>query len=398
MRAIEVAQGIHWVGAIDWDLRDFHGYGTSRGTSYNAYLVVGSDKVALVDTVKGPFVGELLSRIATVVDPGKIDLIVVNHVEPDHNGGLPQVMQACPNARVVASSAGVKGVADYHGGLAIEKVGKDDEIDLGGLSLRFLPMPMVHWPDSMFTYCPERSVLMPNDAFGQHLASSDRFADELGHELALDAAEEYFANILMPLIPQVGKAVAKVVETGWPIETIAPSHGVIWRGADSVGAVLAAYGRWLEGPVSSSVTIVYSTMWDSTRALAHATADGVAESGATCRVFDLADSSIGEITHYLFNSRALLLGSPTLHHGMLYRVSGYLTYLEGLRPIGRIAGVFGSYGWGGGATKQMRERLEGIGLEVLDEELTAKFRPEPDDLERAREWGRSVGEKVLGQA
>ncbi len=389
MQAVPVSDGIWWVGAIDWNLRDFHGYETPRGTTYNAYIVKGAEKTALVDTVKLPFTDELMSRVSSVVDPASIDLIVVNHVEPDHNGGLRAVMERCPNARVVASKSGVAGVAEYHDGLAVAAVGAGDSIDLGGRSLHFLPMPMVHWPDSMFTYCPEARVLMPNDAFGQHLASSGRFADEVGLELALEEAGVYYANILMPLGSVVAKAIGKVVETGWEPEIIAPSHGVIWRDADAT-AVLDAYSSWTAGEFGEKVVVAYATMWGSTDLLARAIADGVAERGAECVLCDLAVTPFAHVTRQLLDAGALLLGSPTLHHGMLHRVAGYLHYLEGLRPQGRHAGVFGSFGWSGGATRQMRERLETIGFEVVAEELTVKYRPASADLAAAAEWGRAV--------
>ena len=222
MRAIPVSDGIQWVGAIDWNLRDFHGYETPRGTTYNAYIVQGAKKTALVDTVKTSFVEELLLRVASVIDPADVDLIVVNHVEPDHNGGLPQVMAAMPNARVVASRGGVAGVAEYHDGLEIEAVSAEDTIDLGGKTLHFMPMPMVHWPDSMFTVVPESKTLLCNDAFGQHMASAERFADEVGLGLALTELAEYYANILMPLGKQVSKAVEKVIESGIELDLSRP--------------------------------------------------------------------------------------------------------------------------------------------------------------------------------
>ena len=385
LRAIPVSDAISWVGAIDWNLRDFHGYETPRGTTYNAYLVRGTDKTALVDTVKAPFAGELLSRVGTLVDPAEVDLIVVNHVEPDHNGGLKEVMAAMPNARVVASRSGVAGVAEYHDGLEVEAVGPDDLIDLGGPTLRFLPMPMVHWPDSMFTYCAEQRVLMPNDAFGQHMASAERFADEVGLELALEEVRVYYANILMPLGKQVAKAVEKVLATGWEIETIAPSHGVIWRG-DALGAVLDEYARLTAGETREKIIVAFSTMWGSTAQLASAVADAIAAEGVEVEVFDLAATPVAHVTRQLLDSRAFLLGSPTLHHGMLYRVAGYLQYLAGLKPSGKIAGTFGSYGWSSGATKQMDATLTDIGFELPFESFTQKYRPDAEEVSSAREW------------
>jgi anaerobic nitric oxide reductase flavorubredoxin len=386
MRSIQVSDSIHWVGAIDWNLRDFHGYETPRGTTYNAYIVQGSEKTALVDTVKLPFVDELLARVRTVIDPAEVDLIVVNHVEPDHNGGLRLVMDAMPNARVVASRSGVAGVAEYHDGLEVEAVGADDVIDLGGRTLRFLPMPMVHWPDSMFSYCAEDRVLMPNDAFGAHMASSERFADEVGLDLAVEELIVYYANILMPLGKQVAKAVEKVVATGWEIETIAPSHGVIWRG-ESLATLLDLYGRLTAGETREKITVAFSTMWGSTDILARAVVDGIAAEGVEVDLFDLAATPIAHITRHVLDSRALLLGSPTLHHGMLYRVGGYLQYLSGLKPAGKLGGAFGSYGWSSGATKQISERLEEMGFELPFEHFTQKYRPTDEDVAAAREWG-----------
>ncbi|MDI6713111.1 MAG: FprA family A-type flavoprotein [Anaerosomatales bacterium] len=393
MRAVQVAEGIWWVGAIDWNLRDFHGYETPSGSTYNAYLVRGESKTALIDTVKAPFVPELLARVSDVMDPADVDLIVVNHVEPDHNGGLRDVMAAMPNARVVASPSGVKGVAEYHDGLQVEAVGADDVVDLGGKTLRFLPMPMVHWPDSMFTYCPESKTLMPNDAFGQHFACEERFADELGLDAALEQLGIYYANILLPLGTQVAKAVEKVLATGWEIEVIAPSHGVGWRGAD-IGAALERYRRWTAGEKRDKAVVVYGTMWGSTAELATRVVDGLAAGGVEASLYDVAVTPIAHIAYELLEAKALVLGSPTLHHGMLYRVSGLLTYLEGLRPSGRLAAAFGSYGWGGGAVKQMRERLEKAGFELYESDLAVKFRPTADDLAAAEAWGKAIAEAV----
>ncbi|MFU8891055.1 MAG: FprA family A-type flavoprotein [Anaerosomatales bacterium] len=393
MRSIPVSDAIRWVGAIDWNLRDFHGYETPRGTTYNAYLVRGTEKTALIDTVKGRFVEELLARVRSVMDPADVDLIVVNHVEPDHNGGLRRVMRAMPNARVVASRSGVAGVAEYHDGLEVESVGADDVIDLGGVSLRFLPMPMVHWPDSMFTYCAEERVLMPNDAFGQHMASSERFADEVGLDLAVEELTIYYANILMPLGKQVAKAVEKVLATGWEIETIAPSHGVIWRG-DSLGTLLDTYGRLTAGETRDKIVVAFSTMWGSTDTLARAVVDGIAAEGTEVELFDLAVTPIAHATRHLLDARALLLGSPTLHHGMLYRVAGYLQYLSGLKPQGKLGGAFGSYGWSSGATKQISGQLEALGFELPFEPYTQKYRPSTEEIAAAREWGAQYARAV----
>jgi anaerobic nitric oxide reductase flavorubredoxin len=393
MRAIPVSDSIHWVGAIDWNLRDFHGYETPRGTTYNAYLVQGKDTIALVDTVKSPFVDELLSRVAHVVDPAKVGLIVVNHVEPDHNSGLRAVMEAMPNARVVASVAGVKGVAEYHDGLVVEPVGADDVIDLGGRTLHFLPASMVHWPDSMFTYCPEVTTLMPNDAFGQHLASAERFADQVGVDLAIEELAIYYANILLGVSTPVAKAVAKIAEVGWAPTVIAPSHGVIWRG-DALAKAIEAYGRWTSNALKDKVVVAYGTMWGSTDALARRIADGVAAEGVEVTLHDLAVSPIATVTRDLLDAKGFLLGSPTLHRAMLYRPAGYLQWLGGLKPTGRLGGAFGSYGWSSGAVEQITERMTEIGFTMVGEPYKQKYRPTDDELTAAFEWGRGFARAV----
>jgi len=393
MRAVDVTENISWVGAIDWSLRDFHGFETPNGTTYNAYLVRGENGVALIDTVKKPFVPELLTRVASVLPLEQVTHIIVNHIEPDHNGGLPEVMQALPQARVVASPSGARGVAEYHNGLAIEAVKPDDVIDLGGKTLHFLPQPMVHWPDSMFTYCPEVKTLMPNDAFGQHVASEERFADEYGLDGAIRELGIYYANILLPLGAQVAKAVEKVAGAGWQPEIIAPSHGLIWRG-DTIPPMLEAYERWTSGIKADKAIVVFSTMWGSTEALAHAVAEGIGRAGVATEMHDLAITPIAHIVADLLDAKGLALGSPTLHHGMLYRVAGFLQYVAGLKPEGRVAGTFGSYGWSKGAEKQMREKLEEIGFELPLDDFLVKFRPTPDDLVAAEAWGHEFAEAV----
>jgi len=399
MQSVPVSDRIHWVGAIDWNLRDFHGFETPHGTTYNAYVIEGDEHVALVDTVKLAFVPELLERIAHVVPLERIDYIVVNHVEPDHNSGLRAVMEAIPGAKVVASAGGVRGIAGYHGAdiaAQVSAVGADDVIDLGGKTLRFMPMPMVHWPDSMFTYCAESCTLMPNDAFGQHVASSARFADEVGLPFAIEELTAYYANILMPLGAQVSKAAAKVMEAGWVCGTIAPSHGVIWRN-DAVATVLEAYGRLTAGETKDKLVVVYSTMWGSTDIMAREIADGAARAGVEVHLFDIAVTPLAEITRHLLDSRALLVGSPTLHHGMLYRTAAYLQYITGLKPSDKLAGAFGSFGWSSGATKQITERLEAIGFELPLPDLTCKYKPTDADIEAARAWGAHFAELVIAK-
>ena len=399
MKSVPVSDGIFWVGAIDWNLRDFHGYETPSGTTYNAYIVRGAKKTALIDTVKTPFVPELLERIVDVVPLESIDLIVVNHVEPDHNSGLRAVMEAIPQAKVVASAGGVKGIAGYHGddiASKVDAVGAEDVIDLGGKTLRFLPMPMVHWPDSMFTYCAESCTLMPNDAFGQHVASSERFADEIGLKRAVAELTDYYANILQPVSGPVSKAVAKVVEQGWTCDVIAPSHGVIWR-HDTVPTVIDAYDRLTAGETEDKLIVAYCTMWGATDFIAREIADGAARAGVDVRLYDFAETPLATITTQLLDARALLLGSPTLHRQMHHRTAAYIQYIAGLKPKDKLAGVFGSFGWSSGATKQMATRLEEIGFELPEPDFTVKYKPTAEEIAAAQAWGATFAERVVAK-
>jgi flavorubredoxin len=246
----------------------------------------------------------------------------------------------------------------------------------------------------MFTYCPEACVLMPNDAFGQHIASSARFADEVGLDLAVEELVVYYANILMPLGTAVGKALGKVIDAGWVCKTIAPSHGVIWREND-VPTLFSTYDRCMTGDTFDKLVVAYSTMWGSTDAMARAIADGAVEAGVDVKLFDLAATPYAHVTRHVFDSRALLLGSPTLHHGMLHRTAGYLQYLAGLKPSGKVAGAFGSFGWSSGATKQMTGRLTEMGFEMPIEDFTVKFAPTVEQINDARAWGARFGELVI---
>lgn len=394
MGAIEVAEGIHWVGALDPDLRDFHGFEVEEGSTYNCYLVRGDKAVALVDTVNTEFMPQLLARVGELVDAADVDYIVVNHLEPDHAGGLLEAAAAFPNARVLCSAGAARAIPEFHGpDLAFTVVGPDDVIDLGGRTLRFLPMPMVHWPDSMFTYVAESRTLLPNDAFGQHICTEQRFADEVGVERILEAVDLYYANILMPLTGPISKAVEKLAAAGWELDVIAPSHGAIWRG-EGVRTILGHYAELLAGGDDGSVVVAYATAWHSTESMAHLIADRLREAGVQVHVFDLRSDARSAVTRALLRARALVVGSATLHHAMLPDVAAYLQYIAGLKPAGKLGAAFGSYGWSSGATAQIRERMESIGFDMPLEDLQVKYRPLDSDLPAIDAWVESLIERV----
>lgn len=394
MEIVELKKGIYWVGAIDWNIRDFHGYSTSLGTTYNAYLIL-DEKNVLVDTVKAPFYSEMLGRISEIIDPSKIDLIVSNHVEMDHSSSLPQIVERIGNPLVITSERGQKGLEKHYKRKMNFKVVKTgDTISIGKRTLAFIEAPMLHWPDSMFTYVKEDRVLLPNDAFGQHIASTFRFEDELGDEVMKHAAK-YFANILWPLAPLILKKVDEVLKMGIPIDMIGPSHGLIWR--KDPGRIIQAYVNWSQGKVGRKILIVYDTMWGSTEALAKAILKGLMEEGVEVRLLHLRSNHRSDIIEEMLEVKGILLGSPTLNNGMFPTMGDFLTYMKGLKPKGKVFGLFGSHGWGGGALREMRKVLEQEKFEVWEKEFSVQYIPDSEEIIKAIEFGREFAKKVKSE-
>lgn len=388
---------IWWVGAIDWDVRDFHGYETSRGTTYNAYLVV-DEKTTLVDGVRAGYGPEVLRRISACCDLSSIDYLVVNHVEPDHSGALPWLIERLAPEKVFCSSRAKDALAllygeDGMGSWDIEVVGTGDEISLGNHTLTFLEVPMLHWPDSMLTYVKEARVLLANDGFGQHLATSKRFADEVDIDVVMDEAAKYYGNILMPFGNQVQKLVKTVGELGLEFDVIAPSHGVIWRTPEDIARIIQSYVDWSSFKAEPSVALIFDTMWYSTEKMTRAIEDGVAQEGVPCSVFRLSRTPLAEVARAVQTHRAVLVGTPTLNNGMLPSVGAFMTYIKGLRPKERLVGAYGSYGWGGGGAKQVDAALRDLKLEVIDP-LEYKYVPTEADLAACEEYGRAVARRV----
>ena len=392
MEKVELKKGIYWVGAIDWNVRDFHGYSTPFGSTYNAYLIL-DEKNVLVDTVKAPFYLEMLGRISEVIDPAKIDIVVSNHVEMDHSGSLLQIVERIGSPLVVTSERGKKGLEKhYQQSWKFRTVKSGETLSIGRRTLAFVEAPMLHWPDSMFTYIKEDQLLLPNDAFGQHFASCQRFEDEVGDDVMRHAAK-YYANILWPLAPLILKKVDEVVKMGIPIDMIAPSHGLIWR--KDPNRIIQAYVEWSQGKTAKKVLVIYDTMWGSTEKMAKAILKGLIDEGADARLLHLRSNHRSDIIEEMLKARGILLGSPTLNNGMFPTMGDFLTYMRGLRPKGKSFGLFGSHGWGGGAIKEMRRHLEMEKFEIWEKELSVQFIPNSEELGSAIQFGREFAKKVL---
>jgi flavorubredoxin len=391
MEKVELKRGVYWVGAVDWNVRDFHGYSTPSGSTYNAYLIL-DEKNVLVDTVKAPFYLEMLGRISEIIDPARIDIVISNHVEMDHSGSLQQIVERIGSPLIVTSERGKKGLEKhYQQSWKFKTVKSGETLSIGHRTLAFVEAPMLHWPDSMFTYIKEDQLLLPNDAFGQHFASCQRFEDEVGDDVMRHAAK-YYANILWPLAPLILKKVDEVVKMGIPIEMIAPSHGLIWR--KDPNRIIQAYVEWSQGKTSKKVLVIYDTMWGSTEKMAKAILEGLIDEGADARLLHLRSNHRSDIIEEMLEARGILLGSPTLNNGMFPTMGDFLTYMRGLRPKGKIFGLFGSHGWGGGAIKEMRRHLEMEKYEIWEKELPVQFVPNPEELSSAIQFGKEFA-KVL---
>jgi len=393
---MEICNGVYSVGVVDWNVRNFHGYTytTKRGTTYNAYLIV-DDKIALVDTVYGPFADELIENIRQIVPVEKIDYVIANHVETDHSGALPSIMKLCPKTKVLGTEKCKEGLyRHYYGNWDFQVVHTGDKIKLGKRTLTFLEAPMIHWPDSMFTYCPEEELLLPNDAFGQHYATKERFDDEVDQCALMDEAVKYYGNILWPLGSIILKKIEEVQKLNIPIKMIAPSHGIIWR-KDPL-KIINAYVSWAGNETKPKVIVIYETMWGATEKMARKIAEGITDAGVSIKLFNVATSDRTEIIKEMLDAKGFIFGSSTHDNDMLPNIAGFLEFLKGLKPKNRVACVFGSYGWAGGAVKEIEDILKETGIELVQPGLSIKYVPDENETKCCYEYGREFAKKIKG--
>lgn len=392
MNNVEIAKGVYFVGAVDWNVRDFHGYITPRGATYNAYLIV-DEKICLIDTVKKPFAGEMIERIANIIDPAKIDYIVTNHIEPDHAGALPDILKCAPNAKVVITDKGREGAIKYFDceSADFQVVKEGDVLDLGRNKLHFVPLPMLHWPDSMATYLDTEEILFSNDAFGQHFSSTHRFDDENDIEEVMYEAAKYYANILLPFGRLVPKALQKAGQL--PIKLIAPSHGVVWR--THIAKIIEKYCDWSAGKAQNKVVIAYDSMWGATEKMARRILDGVASVGVQGKLYRLSVADRSEVMWDIMESKGVMIGSSTLNNTVMPTVGAMLFYMKGLRPAGKIGAAFGACGWAGGSQTAIEEFLCAAGIELDKSGLALKWTPDDKEMEKCFEYGQEFGRRIL---
>lgn len=380
MIAYKISEGIYWVGAIDWNLRLFHGYSTDKGTTYNAYLIL-DEKITLVDNVKEGFTDEMITRISSVIDPSKIDVIISNHGEPDHSGSITKVLELAPNAKVYSSAPnGVKILNAIYGDLPIVPVKTNDTLSIGKRTLKFIQAPMVHWPDNMVTYIPEDKILFSNDIFGQHYATS-RIIDS-GNDLAtvIHEAKKYYANIVLPYTRQAHKISEALIDLD--IEIIATSHGVIWK--DNIPEIMALYDELVNSKKKDKAIVVYDSMWGNTEVMARAIMEAFMEKNIDVRLYNINETEDSDIITEVADAKYIAVGSSTLNNNMLPSIAGFLYYLKGLAPVDLKYIAFGSYGWGGQSIKQVADFLDALNYKPLIDPVRMLYNPQDEGLTKLK--------------
>jgi flavorubredoxin len=394
--AIKVTDNVCWVGAIDWTIRDFHGYTTPHGSTYNAYLVMADD-ITLIDTVKAPFKDEMLSRIKSVVDPSKIKYIISNHSEMDHSGCLPEIIDTLKPKKVFASTIGVKTLKElFHDRHEIIPVKDGETLSLGNMELTFMETRMIHWPDSMFTYLAKDQLLFSQDAFGMHLATLERFDDEIPAGTLEFEAATYYANIVLPYSPIVLKVLDKVAASGWKIKIIAPDHGPLWR--KNIGRIIELYKKWASQRSVAKAVVVYATMWHSTEKMASAISESLAQAGVKVKLLSMNEFHRSEVVYEVLDAGALIVGSSTLNNNILPQMADVMTYLKGLKPANLIGAAFGSYGWSGEAVRDLEAMLREMKVDIAATAVSVRNVPNEAALQLCNELGKTIAAELKKKA
>ncbi len=385
-----ITDKVTWVGKTDWELKYFHGkeYSTRRGSTYNSYLIQDEKKV-LIDTVWRPYDKEFVHQLKKEINLKELDYIIMNHSEPDHSGALPELMCEIPDIPIYCTANGEKILrGHYHKDWNFVKVRTGDSLSLGAVTLTFIEAPMLHWPDTMFTYLSGDNILFSTDAFGEHYATESLFNDDADQEELFTEAIKYYANILTPFSKLVVKKIEEVLSLGLPLRMICPSHGVIWR--EHPTQIVEKYLFWAKGYQENQITILYDTMWNATRKMAEAIASGIEQEdpGIKLKLMNAAKEDKNDIITEVFKSKAILLGAPTINNGVTHAIGGILEMLRGLKLMNKSAAAFGSYGWSGEGVKLLSESLTACGFEVPSNGIRLLWVPDDSNLEQCRQFGR----------
>ena len=391
----QIKKDVFWIGKVDWEIRKFHGdeYSTHRGTTYNSYLVKDK-KTALIDTVWSPFSAEFVRNLDNQISLKNIDYIVAQHAEIDHSGGLAELMEHIPDTPVYCTKNGMKSFkGHFHKNWNFVPVKTGDKLNLGKKELIFIEAPMLHWPDSMFSYLTEENILFSNDAFGQHLASEMLYNDSVDQAELVQECIKYYANILTPFSGLVEKKIEEFKSLNVPLDMICPSHGVIWR--DNPLQIVGKYLDWSKNYRENQITIVYDTMWNGTRNMAEAIAKGVrsVDDEVVVKLFNISHTDKNDVVTEVFKSKTLLVGSPTINRGILSAVAGFMEQIRGLKFKDKKAAAFGTYGWSGESVDMIDQGLKNAGFELLESGLKSTWNPDEQSLKECIDFGKEIAEK-----
>ncbi len=386
--AFKISEKVYWVGAIDWTIRNFHGYATHSGTTYNAYLIL-SDKITLIDTVKAPFYEEMMYRISSVINPKDIDIIVSNHSEMDHSGCLFKTIDYVNPEWVYASPMGVQALQSHFHRNGISPIKSGETIDLGDDTLKVFETRMLHWPDSMISYLEGEKILFSQDIFGMHLASYERFDDQLDWRMLRNESAKYYANIITPFSAIVKKTLNQLDQLNLDIKMVATDHGPIWR--THFDKIKKLYEQWASLKPTDKAVVVYDTMWKSTEKMAEAIAEGIFYEGAKVKLIPLGVSHRSDIATEILEAGALIVGAPTINNQVYPTLADALTYLKGLKRLNLVGGTFGSYGWSGQSVNILTQWLEEMKVKIVTEPIKVKYVPTEEDLMKCFDMGRKIG-------
>ncbi len=395
--AINIKNNVSWVGKVDWELRMFHGHelSTHHGTTYNSYLIK-EEKTVLMDTVWSPFAEEFLRGLPEAVDIRKIDAIISNHAEPDHSGAMRDLMAMIPDVPVYCTANGARCLkGHYHKDWNFKIVRTGDTLDVGnGKKFVFIEAPMLHWPDTMFSYLTGDNILFTTDAFGQHYATDQIWADLVDPAILWDEDMKYYANIIAPWSKSVQLKIRELKAMNLPIDMICTSHGACWRGAD-VARAIDKYESWANEYKENRIAIVYDTIWGGTRVMAEEIAKGIhlADPHVIVNVMNLGAADKNDVLVEVFRSKALLVGSPSHNKCALSSVGGFLEEMRGMAFRGKKAAAFGCYGWSGEAQKHLNSTLAEAGLEVVDEGIKHQWEPDDKAMAGFVEYGKAFAKK-----
>lgn len=385
---------ITWVGKTDWELKKFHGdeFTTTHGSSYNAYLIK-DEKNVLIDTVWLPYDREFVSKLEEEIDLNTIDYIIIQHGEVDHSGALMELMEKIPNVPIYCTANGIKSIkGQYHKDWNFIPVKTGDTLNIGENTLTFIEAPMLHWPDTMFTYMDKEKILFSNDGFGQHFASEFLYADEVNQDELFEQAITYYANILAPFSIMVTNKMKEILAMNLEINMICPSHGVIWRRKEDIEKIIEKYMEWAENYQENQITIIYDTMWNDTRKMAEAIAAGIQkiDKKVTIKLMNTAKDDKTEVLTEVFKSKMILVGSPTVNNGYLHSIAGILEMIKGMKLKNKKASAFGSYGWSGEAVKLIQEELKKAGFEIINEGIKMMWTPDEEGTAKCIEFGENL--------